>query len=149
MFYAPAQASNEQLQQIVRGWIDLVAKGRYAEAFDRYSYRMAPNRPELTGAECIRSDIESYRSPSLFPAEANFRVTDWREAQGDPPPTRVEWYKPSGLGIACVVSAELPLNGKWSTLTADFLLYELEPGRGHLVELEHLSFFEEDSGGEA
>ena len=94
MIYAPANASDEQLVQIVHGWMDLVSRGDYSTAYNLYSYRMAPNRAEISGAACIRADIECYRSSALFPDQNSFHVTDWRVAQGTAPAPRITWYKP-------------------------------------------------------
>jgi hypothetical protein len=151
MIYAPPRASDAKLFAIARDWIDLAANDRYEKAFDLFSYRMAPLRPELSGADCLREDIARYRSAGIFPGESSFRVTDWRTATGgNPQPLqRVTWYKPNDLNIACVVSVELPLNGKWSDLLADFLLYGPEPGLGHRVELEDLSGGDDDAGDDA
>jgi hypothetical protein len=145
MIYAPPNPTDEQLIDVVRHWIDLVANREFQKAFDLYSYRMAPLRPELTGAESIAIDIERYRSASLFPGETRFSVTDWREATGgNPAPTqKIVWYKANDIGISCVISVNLPLNGKWSGLLAEFLLYDFQPGLGYLVELEDISFYDE------
>jgi hypothetical protein len=145
MIYAPQNPTNEQLLDVVRHWIDLVANREFQRAFELYSYRMAPLRPELSGAQCIAVDIERYRSATLFPGEVHFSVTDWREANGgNPAPTQdIVWYKANEIGIACVISVDLPLNGKWSGLLAAFLLYDFQPNLGYLVELEDISFYDE------
>lgn len=105
----------------MRSWLDVLATGGYQRAFDSLGYAMSNG----AGAEGIRRDIQNYRSPQLYPGVSDFRVTDWRTASGgNPKPiTLVRRYKyMEGLPIVASIEVDLPLNGSWSDLEADFVL---------------------------
>ena len=80
------------------------------------------------GCPALRSSekrIEGYRSPDYYPDETQFWVTDWRVASGGNPTPKsdVVRYKPNTLGLVAAIAFDLPLNGKWSDLTADFVVF--------------------------
>ena len=56
----------------------------------------------------------------------HFRVTDWRTAQGGSPDAEqaVGWYNSDAFALAGCVDYDLPLNGQWSDLKAQFVLWE-------------------------
>ncbi len=121
----PLLSTDAELLAIVRSWLDVLAAGDYQRVFDSLGYPMAYG----AGAEGIRRDIENYRSPQLYPGISDFRVTDWRTASGgNPKPTTlVRRYKyMEGLPIVATIEVDLPLNGSWSDLEADFVL--MKPG---------------------
>ena len=74
----------------------------------------------------MREAIEGYRSLKFFPNIDDFKVSDWRLATGgNPEPTRaIVWSEENTVGIVVSVCVHLPLNGAWSDLAADFLLFE-------------------------
>lgn len=123
MISVPRDATNEQVLGIVRGWIDLLAAEDYQAAFDAIgSWGIHGDwTPEF-----IRDDIKNYRSPQFYPGVEDFRVTDWRTAQGGNPEAeqKVLWFEPNASGLAGAVAFDLPLNGRWSSLTADFVLWK-------------------------
>ncbi len=126
MVYVPLSSTDDELLAVVRSWLDVLAAGDYQRVFDSLGYAMAYG----AGAEGIRRDIQIYRSPQLYPGISEFRVTDWRTASGgNPKPiTLVRRYKyMEGLPIVATMDVDLPLNGCWSDLQADFVVMKLGP----------------------
>jgi hypothetical protein len=121
MVLVPLAATDDELLAIVRSWIEVLAQGDYEKVFENLGYAMAWGM----GAEAIRRDIEKYRSPELYPGVTEFRVTSWRSASGgNPSPlVLVRRYKHSErLPIVATIEVDLPLNGRWSDLEADFVV---------------------------
>jgi hypothetical protein len=139
MVFVSRLASDIELLAIVRDWLDALAREDYESVFAALGYAVANGRP---GAECIREEIKRYRSPEYFPGIDEFAVTDWRAAQGgNPEPLQlIRWYEPNELGIRATVEIDLPMNGRWSDLEADFLLLEKGFEDGYLLRLEHIGF---------
>jgi hypothetical protein len=50
----------------------------------------------------------------------------------------VIWYEPNDSALVGAVSFRLPLNGEWSDLTADFVLFETDAEDGFLLRLEEI-----------
>ena len=126
MVYVPISSTDDELLAIVRSWLDVLAAGDYQRVFDNLGYAMAYD----AGAEGIRRDIQKYRSPHLYPGISEFRVTDWRTASGgNPKPiTLVRRYKyMKSPPIVATIELDLPLNGCWSDLQADFVVMKLGP----------------------
>ncbi|MDR3481122.1 MAG: hypothetical protein P4L91_10450 [Burkholderiaceae bacterium] len=123
MILVPQNASQEQVLRIVLEWVEVLAKEDYRAVYSALGYALAFGEP---GDECIRAEIKKYRSPEYYPGIVDFRVTDWRTAiGGNPSPKKkVIWYKANSTGLAGAVAFDLPLNGKWSDLTADFVFCE-------------------------
>ncbi len=122
----PLLSTDAELLAIVRSWLDVLAAGDYQRVFDSLGYAMAYG----AGAEGIRRDIQKYRSPLLYPGISDFRVTDWRTASGgNPKPiTLVRRYKyMESLPIVATIEVDLPLNGCWSDLQADFVVMKPAP----------------------
>jgi hypothetical protein len=137
MILVPQNATNEEVLDIVRRWIDVLAKEDYEVVVKELGF--------LTGsypspAECLRAQIKRYVSPEYFPGVADFVVTDWRTAQGgNPEPlSTVTWFNPNSVGLRGAVSFDLPINGKWSDLTADFVFFE-NNNEGYRLALEEIS----------
>lgn len=119
-------ATDDQLLQVVRSWLDVLAAADYEKVFESLGYSMAWGE----GAQAIRRDIEKYRSPEFYPGVSEFRVTDWRSAVGGNPEPKVliRRYKyMEGLPIVATVELDLPLNGRWSDLEADFIVIARSP----------------------
>ena len=126
MVRVPLSVDDDQLLQIVRFWLDVLATGDYERIFESLGYAMAWGG----GAQAIRRDIEKYRSSALYPGIAEFRVSDWRNAVGGNPEPKVlirryEYMK--SLPIVATIELDLPLNGRWSDLEADFVVTTLGP----------------------
>lgn len=126
MIHVPRDASDAQVLEIIGEWIDALAREDYEAAFQALGYALAYGEP---GAECIRNEIKRYRSPDYYPGVEEFTVTSRLTAQGgNPAPIHdVTWYIPNevgGTGLVASIAYDLPLNGKWSDLCADFMIFE-------------------------
>ena len=149
MVVVPRDASDEQLLAIVREWLDVLAREEYDAVFAALGYARSFGEP---GAECIRNNINKYRSPEYYPGVDHFVVTDWRTARGgNPEPLQlIRRYEPNPLGLMVTVGIDLPLNGRWSDLEADFVLFEnnnVEEGYILVLEdIEPLPFQREEDG---
>jgi len=119
----PRGASDGEILGIVRNWIDALAREEYESVADALGYALAFGRPKH---ECIREAIESYRSATLYPGIERFVVTDWRTARGGNQNRKqdVVRYKPNSTRLVGAVAFGLPLNGSWSSLTADFVFFD-------------------------
>ena len=128
--------SNADLIQAIRGWIEVLAQKRYEDFFDALGYSMGVG---TASAEWIESDLRRYRS-ELYPGVTEFEVTDWKTARGGNPNPKQEiiWYKPNESRLAGAIAFDLPLNGKWSDLRADFVLFETDDSESLLLRLEEL-----------
>ena len=129
-------SSDEEVLEAVLQWVDVLASGDY-EAFGA---ALGCTFEDGNPAECIRRAIADYRSPELYPGVDSFSVTDWREARGGNPEPRKEiiWYKPNASLLAGAITIELPLNGRWSDLQADFVLFDRDPDNGFELRLEEI-----------
>lgn len=139
MVRVPVSATDDELLALVRTWLDALAAERYELLFEELGYAMAYDG----GATAIRRDIERYRSSRYFPGVDSFRVSDWRTALGgNPKPTalvRRYAFNPQ-LPIIATVEVDLPLNGKWSDLEADFVVTVQGPAeREGVLCLEDIS----------
>jgi hypothetical protein len=139
MTLVPRDAPDEALLSIVHGWIEALARQDYAAAFAALGYALAHGEP---GADCIRRQIQSYRSPELYPGVTNFTLTDWRTATGgNPNPLQlIRRYKANDTGLIATIELHLPLNGRWSDLEADFVIFDNQNSReGYFLSLEEIS----------
>ncbi|MCL1826321.1 MAG: hypothetical protein FWG26_10400 [Betaproteobacteria bacterium] len=121
MVRVPLSASDGELLSIVRSWLDVLAAGDYERVFDQLGYAMAWG----AGSAGTRRDIGAYRAPDLYPGVSEFRVTDWRSAHGgNPTPLALvrRYAYSETLPIMATIEVDLPLNGRWSDLEADFVL---------------------------
>lgn len=124
---------------ICRYWIDALAREEYVSVFQALGYSLL-YQYDCPGPEAIEKTIRNYRSPILYPGEDTFIVTDWRAAKGgNPEPIQnITWYNP-GQGLRGALSIDLPLNGRWSDLEADFVWFESEnPAEGYPLRLEEI-----------
>jgi len=147
MIFVPRDASDEQVLKIIRGWIDLLVGENYHAAFEAITLETEDAAHPTWAPDFIRDDIKNYRSPLYYPGVEDFRVTDWRTAQGGNPEARhdVIWYRPSpDWSLAGAVAFDLPLNGIWSSLTADFVFWENDNlNEGFRLGLEEISSWEQ------
>lgn len=134
--YLERNGSKEELLAAIRGGIDLLAAQKYDEFIKRFGYSLPGGE---ASADWIVEDLARYRS-ELFPGVEKFEVTDWRTAEGgNPNPCQdVIWYQPNDSGLAGAVKFHLPLNGQWSDLAADFVLFETNAEEGYLLRLEEI-----------
>ena len=133
----PRTTTEEELLDAVRRWVEVLASEDYESVFESLGYAMRYERP---GANAIRDDIARYRSTRYFPGVEQFKVSNWRTAKaGNPSPiARVTWYRPNATGLVAAVDFDLPLNGKWSDLTANFVLFNAD-GDCYSLSLEDIS----------
>ena len=139
MVQVPLSADDDQLLQIVRFWLDILAAGDYERVFKSLGYAMAWG----AGAQAIRRDIEKYQSAVFYPGVSEFRVSDWRNAVGgnSEPKVLIRRYKyMKSLPIVATIELDLPLNGRWSDLEADFVVTRVSPHAAEgVLNLEDIS----------
>ena len=123
MIFVRRDASDEEIIAVVLKWVDVLAKEDYKAVYDALGYSFETGEP---GPDLIRNEIKYYRSPEFFPGVDDFTVSDWRYAvPGNPNPKQaIIRYKPNSADLAGAITLDLPLNGKWSDLQADFVLLE-------------------------
>ena len=133
-----AHYDDQAVRAHVLACAELLAACEFERVGAEFGFALAFDRPR---SECIREAISSYRSEQFFPGEREFQVTDWRVAVGGnpAPKSKLTWYKPSALPRG-VFEFDLPLNGRWSDLLAEFVLFESseQPGQ-FVVSLEDIS----------
>ena len=118
----PLDATDSQLLDLVHSWVDALAKEDYEFAYhitahDRY-YQWTP--------KLIEKVIQGYGLPEPRSDGLVFQVTEIESASGNQPRHYVEFFdepiKIDGSNQKAVgeIWFDLPLNGKWSDLTATF-----------------------------
>lgn len=143
MVFIPHKATDEEILTIVRQWIDVLASEDYATVFSELGYSRSPYF-DCSGGEAIRREIKKYRSPEFYPDVTDFKVTDSRIVKGGNPKPKqiVIRYKPNNLKMAGAVEFDLPINGQWSDLAADFVFFDNDNYReGYLLRLEEIQSF--------
>lgn len=146
--FIPRDASDEQVLDIVREWVDVLSQEDYEAAFVALGYLMAG---EAAQPASFRESIKDYRSPEYYrsqeyyPHVEDFTVTNWRTAQGGNPEPQQEvtWYELNSTKLAGAVAFDLPLNGRWSDLTADFVFFENNDPEGFDLYLEGIDSSEQ------
>lgn len=147
MVIVPKDATRNEVLDIVRDWVDVLSLGDFRSVANALGYGTSYGR---SAAESIRQDIERYRSDDFFPGTETFRVSNWRTAVGgNPNPVKqVIWYRPNSMRLAGAVAFDLPLNGKWSDLTADFVFTDRGgQADGYILGLEDISPWSERQRG--
>ena len=136
--HIPRDASDDQIVAIIQSWVDILAAGEYEIAATELGYALAFDDPK---SACILRAIEGYRSAKFYPGVEQFSVTDWRAAAGGNPTPRksITRYTPNSSGLAGAAEFDLPLNGRWSDLTADFVWFVSDDPEGHRLGLEEIS----------
>ncbi len=118
---------------------DLLAAREFERVGEQFGFALAFGRPR---AECISEAIHRYRSERFYPGQSEFNVSGWREARGGNPEPRskLTWYQPGTSLPRGVFEFDLPLNGRWSDLLAEFVLFESaeQPGQC-ILSLEDIS----------
>jgi hypothetical protein len=138
----PRDASDEEILRAVSACIDRLAEGEYEAVANAVGYALAYQTGE-TPANCLRREVAAYRSEHLFPGETIFQVSRASlTSGGNPHPLRyVQRYAQSRAmpWMLGAVSYSLPLNGKWSDLTADFVLCAADEDQTMCIGLENLT----------
>jgi hypothetical protein len=139
MVWVNSNSSDDEIFDTVLAWIDILSQADYERVANELGYWDFDNN---SATKAIRETITEYRSVDLFPDGENFRVSDWRQATGgnSAPIKKLVWHDKNLVGIVASVSFDLPLNGAWSDLTADFLLFERDnrPGQ-YQLRLEEIT----------
>jgi len=105
----PLNASDEELLAFVWEWVDLIAAGRTAEAW------------ELLHQEGEAFEVYTVEMLHHFVSDAEWRMTPVADtAPAAVPPLR--WLSRGGSAELGEIHVALPLNGVWSDLTAKFAL---------------------------
>ena len=123
MIRLPRNATDEQILDVVRQWVELLAQEKYEEAFRMLRYRPT----ELWSPELIKTVIANYGFIEPREDGATFKVTSLKDDPEGQVFHGVEWYgddpnRPAEyLGMAMFT---LPLNGEWSDVTAMFDIVE-------------------------
>lgn len=123
----PLTASDEYLLNGVKKWVDLLAEGRFAHAFNLTAHDSYHSwTPEL-----IRSVIAGYGLPHVA-GEHEYRISRVTEAnEGRTPCWEIDrWRDAEPNHRVGSISFRLPLDGEWSDLTATF---EILQNDGRLV----------------
>jgi hypothetical protein len=142
MVYISRTATNSQVLEVIFPWIDALAREEYDVVFENLGYAMA-YQFKMPGAACIRHVIESYRSRNLYPGEKSFKVTPWKDARGGNkfPSKIVTWYQKNSLGLVGSCTFDLPINGRWSDLSAEFVWFDNENlNEDNILSLEDITF---------
>lgn len=119
----PPMTPDEEILALVGQWVELLAQGDYGAAYD-----LTAHEPHYQWTpDLMRQVIEGYGLPEPHPA-GPFRITSLDSVKGGPKPRhRVERFKTVHRdGRIGYVWFDLPLNGKWSDLTATFGVYRNE-----------------------
>jgi hypothetical protein len=125
MIRLPRQATDEQIFDAIREWIEVLAQERYEDAFHILQHSPSNHwSPPL-----IQTVIENYGSIEPLKDGAKFRVTSIRSNPVGNPMCEIEWYgddpnKPQAY--VGDIAFDLPLNEKWSDLTALFHIVEVD-----------------------
>lgn len=123
----PISASDEHLLKGVITWVDLLAEGRFGDAFNLTAhdshYAWTP--------DLIRSVIAGYGLPHE-PGEHEYRISRVSEVkESSTPRWEVDrWRDAEPNGRVGFITLCLPLDGEWSDLTATF---EILQNDGRLV----------------
>ncbi len=78
----PLEASDQEILDAVREWVELLIEERYTDAYEFLSHEKSPNNwtPEL-----IAALIHNYGSPEPRDGNEIFKVTSLEDAKVDPP----------------------------------------------------------------
>jgi hypothetical protein len=129
------EATDEQILDAIRAWVELLAQEKYEEAFGMLHYHPA----EHWSPELIRTVITNYGFIEPREDGATFKVTSLKDNPKGKDFSGVQWYgdnpnrQSEYLGMAAFT---LPLNGEWSDVTAMFDIVEADGGL--VLELEDI-----------
>jgi hypothetical protein len=125
MLTFPLTATDEQLLQAVEKWIGLLVQERYDEAFGMF-YRQSPLDDGWSPA-LIRALVENYGSPEPSADGPVCHVTSIAETSGGrPQPYRKVYRFEEEDGVEGYIHFDLPLDGKWSDVTAVFDVWKMD-----------------------
>jgi hypothetical protein len=136
----PKNASDEDLLRLCREWIELVAAGRLQEALELLWVPPSYDPSQRWTADSLRRYVENYGSWEPTSDGSTWRISSIAAAKApagrDRFVPRADVVRFSSNPQAGSVELDLPLNGEWSDLTAQF---EFAPvGAGVAVSLYDL-----------
>jgi len=130
----PVNPTDAEISALLQNWIGDLTHERYAEALRRVPSESSRNWTE----SLLQAVIAGYGLPEPHPNGTVYRVTEQPEAVSDRATFRVE-RKITPPNTLAVIEQDLPLNGRWSDLTATFLLRECV--HGTILQLDELHVF--------
>ena len=128
MIQLPASASDDDILNAIRDWIEVLAEDNFEAGYAML--RHSPDEPWTP--EFLRIWISNYGWHDPMKDGSTFQVTSWETATRTPSSpqkqyTAVEHYSlPAVNGAMGYVHFDLPLNGSWSDLTAIFSFFNVE-----------------------
>ncbi len=132
--HLPKNPNNDQILELVEQWIDDLASGEYEAAFSKTErdpyYKWTP--------ALIREVFRGYGLPEPHPSEEVFAVTSRKSAVGNPP-QQIGDRENVSPPVFAEVWYDLPLNGKWSDLTATFRIENRT--KGSVIILQEIHVF--------
>jgi hypothetical protein len=125
MIRFPKQTTDEQIFDLIREWVEVLAQERYDDAFQMVRH----SQDNHWSPQLIQTVIENYGSIEPRKDGAKFRVTSISSNPVGNPIYEIEWYvddpnKPQEY--VGEVAFDLPLNEKWSDLTVVFHIVEVD-----------------------
>jgi hypothetical protein len=124
----PAQATDAEILAACREWVDLAADGRLADAIEMLHIPARYDESQHWTTESLRRYVGNYGSWDPWPDGRTWEITpvDSARAPDDQPNFQphadlIRFDADPRSGSA---ELDLPLNGEWSDLTAQF---EFEP----------------------
>ena len=125
----PGSASDQEILDLARRWVDLLAQDRYEEAWALTAHWAYPDSAGWS-PPLMRATVAGYGHADRTDGRTHHRVTPFATASGGPKPRHevTRWHPAtrSHAGRAdpnqsiAEVWFDLPLDGGWSDLTATF-----------------------------
>jgi hypothetical protein len=137
MTHVDRNTSEDELIQIIESGVRLLSNKQYQEFIDNFGYTLGEGTPS---PQWIIADLKNYES-EFYPEETDFEVTDPSLAFGgnSNPQKKVVWFANNEAALVGSVAYDLPLNGQWSDLCAEFVLFETGSPDGYILKLEEIS----------
>src|ERR1700722_12266490 len=132
MIFVSRDSTDEELFETVYTWLALLEAGDYAGATE--SIRYGDNDP--WDEDYLRKAITEYRQDGLTSDDQQAKITSYSAAKvlDHLPEPVINRYLSNDSGlIGAIDSFDLPINGYWSNLTADFVVWEGKPPESDCV----------------
>ena len=111
-------STDDELLAAVRAWIELLSESKYLAALQRI-----PSEPDESWTpQLLEEVVAGYGLPQASTRGNLYQVTSVSSATGHPSVASVE-REALPPGAVAYIEHSLPLNGKWSDLTATFVLF--------------------------
>ena len=130
----PVDASDDQILDVCREWVELVAAGRFADAIDLLRVPSTYDTSQRWTTESLQTYIGNYGSWEPPAAGRVVRITPLRTARipVDRPNVRphADVVRLTSNRATGSVELDVPLDGEWSDLTAQFEFAPVDGGIG-------------------